>query len=104
MVKRNEWGLQISPKSSKGESVKPILYITIILLFFVALTTVFIKATNSFIKSSDPLAQQILVVDMAKSPEVVAIKGELMRDLIHYYYTNHKSYDSIVRKNEISKH
>ena len=76
------------------------LGVIIVFLFLIICAVTFIKSAGNFIKASDPLAQEIFVIDNAKSPEIVKIKGDLMKDLIHYYYTNHVVYDSIVRKNE----
>lgn len=81
-----------------------ILAIIIVFLFIITGVFVFLKSANGFIKAADPLAQQIYVIDNAKSPEIVKIKGELMRDLVRYYYTNRTVYDSIVKgKNETKR-
>jgi len=71
--------------------MKSVLFSLIILLALVISSVVFVKTTTKFIKSTDPLAQQIFVLDNAKSPEVIKIKGELMRDLIRNYYYHQDS-------------
>ena len=80
-----------------------ILGIIIVFLFIIVTAVVFIKSVNGFIRASDPLAQEIFVIDNAKSPEIVKIKGELMRDLVRYYYTNRTVYDSIMKGKYESK-
>ena len=66
--------------------MKSFLFVSFIVLSLISLSIVLVKTTTHFIKSTDPLAQQICVLDNAKSPEIVKIKGELMRDLVKYYY------------------
>lgn len=60
----------------------------IIVLVIVICTSIFMKAGVKFIGATDPLAQQIFILDNSKSPEIVKVKGELMRDLVRSYYQN----------------
>ena len=75
--------------------MKSVFYTLLLVMVVVISATIFIKTANHFIKAVDPLAQQIAVLDNARSPEVVKIKGELMRDLVKAYYSRS---DSAVRK------
>ena len=79
------------------------LGIIIVFLFLIICAVTFVKSAGNFVKASDPLAQEIFVIDNAKSPEIVKIKGDLMKDLVHYYYMNRSIYDSIVRRNDTKR-
>jgi len=68
--------------------MRTIFYSLIIVIGMIIGGAIFIKSANHFIKAIDPLAQQMAVLDNAKSPEIVKIKGELMRDLVHSYYAH----------------
>jgi hypothetical protein len=66
--------------------MKLFMALLIIVMISVLSVTISIKTANHFIKAVDPLAQQIIVLDQVKSPEIVKVKGELVRDLIKHYY------------------
>jgi hypothetical protein len=72
----------------------------IIFVMVIALSTaISIKTANHLIKAVDPLAQQIMVLDQTKSPEIVKIKGELVRDLVKNYYNHQDSIKKVYEKN-----
>ena len=73
------------------------VFIIIGIIFICFLSMFLIKAGTQFINNVDPLAQQIYIIDHSKSPEIIKIKGEVMRDLIKNYYLNRFN-DSIQRK------
>ena len=62
-----------------------IVYITIVLVFVLFLSIILLKAGNRIIGSTDPLAQQIFMIDHSVSPEIIKVKGEIIRDLVKNY-------------------